>query len=154
MTTTMRQQDDMMPMGVPAGESVTAHVVQTGSTSGGGERIGQVAVIFLSQRCGGGDDAYHAAAIEMERLAATQPGYRGVDSARGVDGFGITVSWWADEAAAIAWRAHPAHEAIRARGRAEWYDAYEVAVAAVERSYEWKRDVRSSPARGGGSPQG
>jgi heme-degrading monooxygenase HmoA len=137
MTTTMRQQDDMMPMGVPAGESVTAHVVQTGSTSGGGERIGQVAVIFLSQRCGGGDDAYHAAAIEMERLAATQPGYRGVDSARGDDGLGITVSYWADEAAAIAWRDDPEHRAIRDAGRGRWYDGYRAIVCTVTRAYEW-----------------
>ena len=53
----------------------------------------------------------------MDALAAAQPGYRGVDSARGADGLGITVSYWADDAAAIAWRDHPEHAAIRERGR-------------------------------------
>jgi heme-degrading monooxygenase HmoA len=103
------------------------------------DRQGQIAVVFLSRRRTGDDDAYAAAAAAMEALAAAQPGFRGVDSARGNDGFGITVSWWADEAAALAWRAQADHAATRERGRADWYDAYEVAVASVERSYRWQR---------------
>ena len=65
-----------------------------------GQRQGETAVIFASVR--NGDDAagYDAAAIAMERLAARQPGYRGIESARGADGAGITVSYWADDAAA------------------------------------------------------
>ena len=101
------------------------------------DRTGQIAVIFLSQRRDNDAQGYAQAAEAMEALAARQPGYRGVDSARGADGFGITVSWWADEASALAWRAHPEHAAIRERGRAEWYSAYEVAVAEVARSYAW-----------------
>ena len=101
------------------------------------DRTGQIVVIFMSQRTVGDDAGYAKAAAAMDRLAATQPGYCGVDSARGADGLGITVSWWADEASALAWRAHPEHAAIRARGRAEWYARYEVAVAEVGRSYEW-----------------
>jgi heme-degrading monooxygenase HmoA len=101
------------------------------------DRTGQIAVIFLSQRTGDGEAGYADAAAAMDRLAAAQPGYRGVDSARGADGLGITVSWWADEASAVAWRAHPEHAAIRERGRAGWYARYEVAVAEVGRSYGW-----------------
>ena len=103
------------------------------------DRQGQVAVIFLSQRHDADAGGYAVAAAAMEALAAAQPGFRGVDSARGADGFGITVSWWADEAAALAWRTHADHAAIRDRGRADWYDAYEVAVATVGRSYAWPR---------------
>ena len=102
-------------------------------------RTGQVAVIFTSQRREADPTGYAEAAAAMDALAAQQPGYRGIDNARGPDGFGITVSWWADEAAAIAWREHPEHAVIRARGRADWYDAYEVAVADVARSYAWTR---------------
>lgn len=101
------------------------------------DRTGQIAVIFLSQRTVDDDAGYAAAAEAMDALAARQPGYRGVDSARGADGFGITVSWWANEASALAWRAHPEHAAIREQGRAEWYSRYEVAVAEVGRSYTW-----------------
>ena len=101
------------------------------------DRTGQIAVIFLSQRTDNDAAGYAEAAEAMDRLAATQPGYCGVDSVRGTDGFGITVSWWADEESAVAWRAHPEHAAIRERGRTEWYSRYEVAVAEVGRRYAW-----------------
>jgi len=60
-------------------------------------------------------------------------------SARERDGFGITVSYWADEASAVAWRDHPDHARTRAAGRARWYDSYQVVVAAVTRDYAWRR---------------
>ncbi|MET4896789.1 antibiotic biosynthesis monooxygenase [Sphingomonadaceae bacterium jetA1] len=103
------------------------------------DRTEQVAVIFLSQRTADDAEGYAAAADAMADLAARQPGYRGVDSVRGVDGAGITVSWWADEASALAWRAHPDHARIREQGRAGWYAGYEVAVATVARSYRWAK---------------
>ena len=101
-------------------------------------REGQVAVIFTSQRNGRDPAGYDAAADAMDALAAAQPGYRGLASARDVEGFGITVSYWADDAAALAWRDHPDHAVIRDAGRARWYDAYTVTVARVERGYAWK----------------
>ena len=100
-------------------------------------RRGQVAVIFASQRNGVDAVGYDAAADAMDALAAVQPGYRGIESARSGDGFGITVSYWADEAAAIAWRDQPDHAATRERGRGRWYDSYRVTVAQVERDYDW-----------------
>lgn len=100
-------------------------------------RIGQIAVIFVSRRRDEDEAGYAAAAAAMDALAAEQPGYRGIDSARGAGGVGITVSYWADDAAAIAWRDHPVHAATRERGRAEWYDRYEVIVSRVERNYRW-----------------
>lgn len=103
------------------------------------DRAGQIAVIFLSRRTATDPAGYAAAAAAMETLAARQPGYRGFESARGADGVGISVSYWADDASALAWRAHPDHHAIREQGRADWYDRYEVAVCRVERSYGWAR---------------
>jgi heme-degrading monooxygenase HmoA len=103
------------------------------------DRNGQIAVIFVSHRTDADAAGYAAAAEAMGRLAALQPGYRGVDSARGPDGVGITVSYWADEAAAIAWREHAEHKAIREAGRDRWYDDYTVTVAAVTRGYRWSK---------------
>ncbi|RZM31660.1 MAG: antibiotic biosynthesis monooxygenase, partial [Sphingomonas sp.] len=99
------------------------------------DRTGQIAVIFVSIRNDTDTTGYAEAAAMMDALAATQPGYRGVDGARDGGGMGITVSYWADDAAAIAWRDHPEHTAIRARGRALWYDSYSVSVARIERAY-------------------
>ena len=93
------------------------------------------AVIFSSQRNGENDLGYGQAAQRMVELAAQQPGFLGVESARGDDGYGITVSYWADEAAIAAWKRQAEHAATRAHGREHWYDHFELRVAKVERAY-------------------
>lgn len=101
------------------------------------ERRGQTAVIFLSQRTGDDEAGYAAAAAAMSALAATQPGYRGEESVRDAGGSGITISYWADDATAAAWRDHPEHQQIRETGRGRWYAHYEVCVTSVTRDYRW-----------------
>ncbi|MHA6718466.1 antibiotic biosynthesis monooxygenase family protein [Sphingomonas sp. RS6] len=105
----------------------------------GEARAGQIAVLFISKRTDADDAGYAAAATAMESLALTQPGYCGMESRRGDDGVGITISYWADDDSARAWRAHPEHERIRALGRERWYEWYEVVVTRVERGYRWHR---------------
>ena len=95
------------------------------------------AVIFTSQRTPG-DAGYGEAADRMAELAAKQPGYLGVESARGPDGVGITVSYWKDEASIKAWKLDLEHTAIRDKGRKQWYSAYELRVAKVERAYNFQ----------------
>ena len=98
------------------------------------------AVIFSSQRTSEAAEAYEKAAQTMFALAAKQPGYLGVESARGMDGFGITVSYWESLEAIAAWKAVPAHAATQARGQESFYERYEVRVAVVERGYKFVRD--------------
>ncbi len=100
---------------------------------------GTVAVIFIAQRTSDDDAGYGASARDMDMLAAQQPGYHGMDSVRGADGLGITVSYWADDATAKAWRDHPEHKAIRDAGRDRWYAHYDLHVAEVTRSYDWTK---------------
>ncbi len=100
---------------------------------------GEIAVIFVSRLTGADADGYAEAAAAMGALAETQPGYRGIDSTRGEDGMGITVSYWADEAAAVSWRQNEEHAAIRERGRDIWYSSYSLHVAAITRSYDWEK---------------
>ena len=95
-------------------------------------------VIFTSLRTPG-DDGYAERSDEMVRLAAEQPGFLGIDSARGADGLGITVSYWRDEASIKAWRDQPDHSSTRADGRARWYESFTVHVAKVERAYGFHR---------------
>lgn len=100
---------------------------------------GTISVIFVARRTNLDADGYaHAAAI-MDELAAQQEGYIGMDSVRGADGLGITVSYWTDEESAKAWRDHPVHAAIRDAGRDRWYSEYSLHVAQVKRSYDWKK---------------
>lgn len=100
---------------------------------------GTVAVIFVSQRAESDPEGYEAAAEVMMAAAARFPGYRGVHSARGADGVGITVSYWENDACARAWKMESQHEATREKGRATWYEWYELIVAEVTRSYDWLR---------------
>ena len=92
------------------------------------------AVIFTSQSALG-DDGYSDMAERMVTLAAKQPGFLGVESARGADGLGITVSYGASEDAIAAWRADAEHSQAREQGRSRWYAGFEVRVARVERAY-------------------
>lgn len=103
------------------------------------DRTGQIVVIFLSVRTGADDAGYAVAADAMGSLAACQPGYRGIESVRGSDGLGITLSFWDDEASALRWRDHPEHKAIRDAGRDRWYTRYEVIVCSAGRSYAWEK---------------
>lgn len=91
------------------------------------------AVIFSSLRRAG-DEGYAAMAERMVELAARQPGFLGAESARGADGFGITVSYWESEAAIAAWREHAEHRLAREMGRRTWYEHYALRVAKVERA--------------------
>ncbi|MFG6457570.1 antibiotic biosynthesis monooxygenase family protein [Roseateles sp. BYS96W] len=95
-------------------------------------------VIFSSQRTPG-DHGYGDMADRMVALAAGQPGYLGVESARGEDGFGLTVSYWRTTDDIAAWRRHAEHQIARDTGRRDWYQHYTLRIARVERAYAWER---------------
>ena len=103
------------------------------------------AVVFSSQRNADDDAGYGEAATRMVELASRQPGFLGVESSRGADGFGITVSYWTDEAAIQAWKRQADHAMTRAYGRTHWYEHFELRVARVERAYGKKSP--SSPSQ-------
>jgi heme-degrading monooxygenase HmoA len=92
------------------------------------------AVIFTAQRTEG-DQGYGRMADRMDALAAEQPGYLGIESARSADGFGITVSYWASEEAIVQWKANMEHQGAQQAGRGSWYAGYTVRVAKVGRAY-------------------
>ena len=92
------------------------------------------AVIFTSQRTEG-DEGYGDMADRMVELAAEQPGFLGVESARGAGGFGITVSYWESTQAIANWKANTKHRIAQETGKARWYADYQLRVAKVERAY-------------------
>ena len=100
------------------------------------------AVIFSSERNANDAVDYDDAARRMVELAAQQPGFLGVESARNAQGFGITVSYWESESAIAAWKRNADHEAVRKRGRLDWYEHFEVRIAKVERAYAGPRADR------------
>lgn len=92
------------------------------------------AVIFSSV-LGPDDGGYAQMADEMVALASAQPGYLGVESARGDDRFGITVSYWQSQTDIQAWKAVLRHRAAQETGKNRWYSRYTTRVAKVERHY-------------------
>jgi heme-degrading monooxygenase HmoA len=97
------------------------------------------AVIFSSlRRPDSSGDGYAEMGERMLELAALQPGYLGVESARGSDGFGITVSYWSSLESIAAWRAHAEHRIAQTLGRERWYEHFELRIARVEQSRSFR----------------
>lgn len=90
------------------------------------------AVIFTSLRTDV-EEGYDDTAEHMVTLAAEQPGFLGVESAR--DGLGITVSYWESLEAIRAWKNHAAHKLAQKMGWEKWYSAYKTRICKVERDY-------------------
>ena len=94
------------------------------------------AVVFTSRRTAV-DDGYGPMSERMIELAAQQPGFLAVESARGADGLGITVSYWSSLEAIAAWKADAEHRVAQATGRKKWYETFEVRICRVERTYRF-----------------
>jgi heme-degrading monooxygenase HmoA len=92
------------------------------------------AVVFTSRRAADGE-GYDRVAKRMVELAREQPGFLGIESVRGADGLGITVSYWDSPEAIAGWKANAEHRLAQEAGRARWYAHYELRVAKVERAY-------------------
>jgi len=92
------------------------------------------AVIFTSTRTEG-DRGYGEMSRRMVELGSRYDGFLGIESARGADGLGITVSYWRDEAAILRWKQDEEHRKAQEAGQQTWYANYQVRVAKVERAY-------------------
>lgn len=90
------------------------------------------AVIFTSIR-EEGDKGYKKMTNAMVQLAAEQPGFLGIESARSE--IGITVSYWDSLEAIAAWKQNTAHLFAQKSGQDIWYSAYQVRICRVERDY-------------------
>jgi len=101
--------------------------------------IPHFAVIFSNQRCDGDEDLYEETATTMADLAARQPGYISHESARDPDGFGITISYWTDEASINAWKMNVEHMAAQGMGRDRFYESFTVRIARVESFRTWSQ---------------
>lgn len=90
------------------------------------------AVIFTSHRTDG-DNGYGDMATKMVQLAAQQPGYLGIESAR--ETLGITVSYWSDLESIKNWKANIEHKQAQKHGHEKWYSSFKVRISKVERDY-------------------
>lgn len=94
------------------------------------------AVIFTSRHRYESDaDAYAAMAERMVELARNQPGFLGIESVRGADGVGVTISYWQDEESIRRWHEDAEHREAQRLGYAQWYEGFRLRVCRVERHY-------------------
>lgn len=101
------------------------------------------AVIFTSLRTQG-DNGYSAMAEAMVKLAASQPGFLGIESAR--EDLGITVSYWDSLESIAAWKQNSAHLVAQHRGHEIWYQEFKVRICRVERDYDLATSPQAPPA--------
>ncbi|CAM3524122.1 hypothetical protein FSS13T_19880 [Flavobacterium saliperosum S13] len=94
------------------------------------------AVIFTSERTEI-EQGYAETAERMVELASEQPGFLGVESAR--NDIGITVSYWKDLESVKNWKMNAEHTLAREKGRTDWYKAFKVRIAKVERDYDFTK---------------
>ena len=88
-------------------------------------------VLFTSLRRPADHAEYAQVAARMGELVQQEPGFLGVESARDAEGFGITLSYWKDEAAALAWKRQAEHREAQRLGRDTFYARYALRVATV-----------------------
>ena len=67
------------------------------------------------------------------------PGFIGLEGYTGEDGSELAVATFDSDEAIRAWHQHPEHRTTQERGRTEFFDAYQITVASVTRSYGWSR---------------
>ena len=106
------------------------------------------AVIFTAQRTISDENMYQITADRMVTLAQQQIGFLGVESVRGEDGIGITVSYWQDREAIRNWRVEVEHMAAQQMGRKEFYDWYHIRVAEVVAHRTFDADLDSDAGNG------
>src|SRR5690242_3346504 len=87
------------------------------------------AVIFTSHKHA--DEGYAETSARMIELASQRAGFLGIESARGADGIGITVSYWKDLDSIREWKADMEHREAQQRGRRDWYAQYVARIAKV-----------------------
>ena len=93
------------------------------------------AVIFTSQQLEN-ILGYEEMAKQMEKLAKSQKGFLGIESAR--DDIGITVSYWDSLEAIKAWKNNTDHLIAQKYGKSKWYKWYRVRICKVEKEYDFK----------------
>ena len=95
------------------------------------------AVIFSSRRTPSDHEDYEQMAERMASLAKDQRGFRGIESVRGEDGYGITISYWNTLEDIAEWKSNSEHRIAQELGRSRWYESFTTRICKVEREYSF-----------------
>jgi heme-degrading monooxygenase HmoA len=76
----------------------------------------------------------------MLELVSAVPGFRGIEGFAGEDGSELAIAWFDSDEALAEWKQHHEHVAAQEQGRTEFFSAYDITIAEVDRRYEWHPD--------------
>jgi len=95
------------------------------------------AVIFTTVKSDE-QEGYAEMNAQMFELAKQQPGYLGIESAKGE--IGLSVTYWETLEDIRRWREHAGHRLAQAKGYETWYRAFATRVCRVERDNIFERE--------------
>jgi heme-degrading monooxygenase HmoA len=97
-----------------------------------------VVTIFRSRLRADADmAALEAAGMRMYELASAMPGFVSYKDYTAQDGESVSIVEFTDQASLLAWRNHPEHKLVQARGRAEFMSEYRIQVCESVRDYSF-----------------
>jgi heme-degrading monooxygenase HmoA len=96
------------------------------------------AVIFRSVRTSV-DEGYADMAMQMVAMAEQQAGFLSMESFSNEHGRRVTICYWENEEAILAWKNVAAHQLAQQLGKDQWYASFDLEICKVERAYSWER---------------
>lgn len=96
-----------------------------------------IAVLFEAEIHPERQARYLQLATDLKPLLADIPGFIAIERFRSLadDGKILSLSWWQDENAVLAWKKNVLHQAARQEGRESIFSFYRIHIAQVLREY-------------------
>jgi len=101
-----------------------------------------IVVLFRSRLTEAAGEDYRAMDAHLAERARNAPGFVDVKAYTAEDGERLTVVRWRDLETLRQWREDPEHRVAQARGRARWYQYYELEVAETVRESHFARPAQ------------
>lgn len=96
-----------------------------------------IAVLFEADIAAGEQERYLHLATELKPQLAEIDGFIAIERFQSLSTEGkiLSLSWWRDEEAVLAWKGNVLHQAAQAEGRQTIFSFYRIRVARVFRDY-------------------
>lgn len=96
-----------------------------------------IAVLFEADVAAGKQDRYLQLAAELKPQLAEIEGFIAIERFQSLSTEGkiLSLSWWRDEEAVLAWKGNVMHQAAQAEGQRSIFSYYRIRVAQVLRDY-------------------
>lgn len=108
-----------------------------------------IVVLFRSRLTGAAGEEYRSLDALLEQKGRAAPGFVDMKSFTAADGERLTLVWWKDLETLRQWREDPVHRAAQEKGRALWYERYDMEVAEVVRESRFTRTDGDGAGAGG-----